>query len=191
MIGASARAPPGDGDAGMPPAHRGAGSRLVLPRGSDPICTPFGDLSEDRNFRTLASEMVFGLKTAFWGMKVTRAPSSTNPRRPDGAQLRGHLLRDCTSASLAASATSRAGARRRPHNLFLRQGDPGGFPRRAVRLHHATTAATPARTTSTRRRAVRISFAPRKAGRCARTRSGPGARSCAPPVDGPELRGAW
>ncbi len=30
----------------------------------------FGDLSKEENFRTLAEEMIFGLKTAFWGMKV-------------------------------------------------------------------------------------------------------------------------
>src|SRR5262245_7841613 len=35
-----------------------------------PYLHTFGDLSNDRNLRTLAEEMVFGLKTAFWGMKV-------------------------------------------------------------------------------------------------------------------------
>ena len=35
-----------------------------------PYLFTFGDLSDDDSFRTLASEMVFGLKTPFWGMKV-------------------------------------------------------------------------------------------------------------------------
>ena len=35
-----------------------------------PYLFTFGDLCDDGNFRTLASEMVFGLKTPFWGMKV-------------------------------------------------------------------------------------------------------------------------
>jgi Sulfotransferase family len=35
-----------------------------------PYLHTFGDLSKEDNFRTLADEMIFGLKTPFWGMKV-------------------------------------------------------------------------------------------------------------------------
>ncbi len=35
-----------------------------------PYLYTYGDLDRDDHFRTLASEMVFGLKTPFWGMKV-------------------------------------------------------------------------------------------------------------------------
>ena len=35
-----------------------------------PYLFSYGDLSKDNNFRTLAEEMVFGLKTPFWGMQV-------------------------------------------------------------------------------------------------------------------------
>lgn len=35
-----------------------------------PYLYTYGDLRKDENFRTLAEEMVFGLKTPFWGMKV-------------------------------------------------------------------------------------------------------------------------
>ncbi len=35
-----------------------------------PYLYTYGDLNNDENFRTLAEEMVFGLKTPFWGMKV-------------------------------------------------------------------------------------------------------------------------
>src|SRR5262245_31221350 len=35
-----------------------------------PYLFSYGDLSKDANLRVLAEEMVFGLKTAFWGMKV-------------------------------------------------------------------------------------------------------------------------
>lgn len=35
-----------------------------------PYLHTYGDLSREENFRTLVEEMVFGLKTPFWGMKV-------------------------------------------------------------------------------------------------------------------------
>lgn len=35
-----------------------------------PYLFTYGDLAVEANFRTLAEEMVFGLKTPFWGMKV-------------------------------------------------------------------------------------------------------------------------
>ena len=35
-----------------------------------PYLHTYGDLSIESNYRTLASEMVFGLKTPFWGMQV-------------------------------------------------------------------------------------------------------------------------
>lgn len=35
-----------------------------------PYMYTYGDLKKNENFRTLAEEMVFGLKTPFWGMKV-------------------------------------------------------------------------------------------------------------------------
>jgi hypothetical protein len=36
-----------------------------------PYLYTYGDLTSDENFRTLAEEMIFGLKTPFWGMKVS------------------------------------------------------------------------------------------------------------------------
>jgi hypothetical protein len=35
-----------------------------------PYLYTYGDLTNDENFRTLAKEMIFGLKIPFWGMKV-------------------------------------------------------------------------------------------------------------------------
>ena len=35
-----------------------------------PYLFTYGDLNKEANFRTLAEEMVFGLKTPFWGMKI-------------------------------------------------------------------------------------------------------------------------
>ena len=35
-----------------------------------PYIYTYGDLSKDENFRTLAEEMIFGLKTPFWGLKI-------------------------------------------------------------------------------------------------------------------------
>jgi len=78
-----------------------------------PYLYTYGDLAKDANFRTLAEEMVFGLKTPFWGMKV-------NPRSILDevlAELKERsfaaFIARCTNATRAAQATSRAGARRR------------------------------------------------------------------------------
>lgn len=35
-----------------------------------PYLHTYGDLAREENFRTLAAEMIFGLKTPFWGMRV-------------------------------------------------------------------------------------------------------------------------
>ncbi len=35
-----------------------------------PYLHTYGDLSDEKNFRVLAEEMVFGLKTPLWGMQV-------------------------------------------------------------------------------------------------------------------------
>ena len=35
-----------------------------------PYLHTYGDLSVEANFRTLAAEMVYGLKTPFWGIQV-------------------------------------------------------------------------------------------------------------------------
>lgn len=54
----------------------GCHSRIAVPEvvwyypRFQPYLHTFGDLSVDENYRTLATEMVFGLKTPFWGMKV-------------------------------------------------------------------------------------------------------------------------
>ena len=54
----------------------GAHSRIAVPEvvwyypRFQPYLHTFGDLKIEENFRTLAAEMVFGLKTPFWGMKV-------------------------------------------------------------------------------------------------------------------------
>ena len=57
-------------------AMLGCHSRIAVPEvvwyysRFHPYLHTYGDLSVDANYRTLAQEMVFGLKTPFWGMKV-------------------------------------------------------------------------------------------------------------------------
>lgn len=54
-----------------------------------PYLYTYGDLNKPENFRTLAEEMVFGLKTPFWGMKV-------NPRT-----IVDEIIADCREKSFA------------------------------------------------------------------------------------------
>jgi len=84
-----------------------------------PYLYTYGDLSRDANFRTLAEEMVFGLKTPFWGMKV-------NPRTIVGevlAELKERSFAGIYCAMHERYARS-AGNKPRwgektPHNLFF------------------------------------------------------------------------
>jgi len=84
-----------------------------------PYLYSYGELSRDANFRTLAEEMVFGLKTAFWGMKV-------NPRTIVDeilAELRERSFAGIYCAMHERYARSVGGKPRwgekTPHNLFF------------------------------------------------------------------------
>jgi len=84
-----------------------------------PYLYSYGDLSKEQNLRTLAEEMVFGLKTPFWGMKV-------NPRT-----IVDEILADLKERSFAGIYCAMherfarvAGNKPRwgektPHNLFF------------------------------------------------------------------------
>lgn len=85
-----------------------------------PYLHTFGDLSKEEDFRTLAEEMIFGLKTPFWGMKV-------NPRT-----IVDEILADLKERSFAGvfaamherfARTSGGGKPRwgekTPHNLYF------------------------------------------------------------------------
>ena len=84
-----------------------------------PYLYTYGDLSRDANFRALTEEMVFGLKTAFWGMKV-------NPRTILDeilAELKERSFAGIYCAMHERYARS-AGSKPRwgektPHNLFF------------------------------------------------------------------------
>ena len=69
MIGAAGRDDPRHGNVALSNAHLCSGVIWYYSR-FRPYLHTYGDLSQDANFRTLAEEMVFGLKTPFWGMKV-------------------------------------------------------------------------------------------------------------------------
>src|SRR4026207_348872 len=84
-----------------------------------PYLYSYGDLSRDANLRTLAEEMVFGLKTAFWGMKV-------NPRT-----IVDEILADLKERSFAgiycamheryarSAGNKPRWGEKTPHNLFF------------------------------------------------------------------------
>lgn len=84
-----------------------------------PYLYTYGDLRKDENFRTLAEEMVFGLKTPFWGMKV-------NPRT-----ILDEIISDCKERSFAgiycamheryakAAGNKPRWGEKTPHNLFF------------------------------------------------------------------------
>jgi hypothetical protein len=93
-----------------------------------PYLYSYGDLSRQENLRTLAEEMVFGLKTPFWGMKV-------NPRT-----ILDEILADLKERSFAGIycamheryARSAGGKPRwgekTPHNLFFVKDILEDFP---------------------------------------------------------------
>ena len=84
-----------------------------------PYLYTYGDLRKDENFRTLAEEMVFGLKTPFWGMKV-------NPRT-----IVDEIVSDCKERSFAGiycamheryaktDGNKPRWGEKTPHNLFF------------------------------------------------------------------------
>src|SRR5690349_8846311 len=65
-----------------------------------PYLHTYGDLSKPENFRTLVEEMVFGLKTPFWGMKV-------NPRT-----IVDEIIADLKERSFAGIYCARSEERR-------------------------------------------------------------------------------
>ncbi|MCL5022944.1 MAG: sulfotransferase [Nitrospirae bacterium] len=93
-----------------------------------PYLYTYGDLSDKENFRTLAEEMVFGLKTPFWGMKV-------NPRT-----ILDEILADVKEQSFAGvycamheRFAKEVGNKPRwgektPHNLFFVKEIKEDFP---------------------------------------------------------------
>ncbi len=81
-----------------------------------PYLHTFGDLSKDENFRTLAEEMIFGLKTPFWGMKV-------NPRT-----IIDEILADLQERSFAGIFAAM-------HERFA-QTSGGGKPRWGEKTPH-------------------------------------------------------
>lgn len=84
-----------------------------------PYLYTYGDLSNPENFRTLAEEMVFGLKTPFWGMRV-------NPRT-----IVDEIITDVKERSFAGlycamieryakeSGNKPRWGEKTPHNLFF------------------------------------------------------------------------
>jgi hypothetical protein len=121
---------------GCPPAHRGAGGGVVLPAIQARTSLRTADLSRDANFRTLAEEMVFGLKTPFWGMKVNLDHPRRDPRRAARSGASPASTARCTSATRARREQAALG-REDAAQPLLREGDPRGLPQRAVHLHHA------------------------------------------------------
>ncbi len=93
-----------------------------------PYLYTYGDLRNDENFRTLAEEMIFGLSTPFWGMKV-------NPRT-----IVDEIISDARERSFAGiycgmleRYAREAGNKPRwgektPHNLFFIKEIKEDFP---------------------------------------------------------------
>lgn len=83
-----------------------------------PYLFTYGDLSDTRNLRVLIEEMIFGLKTPFWGMKV-------NPRTIVDelvASLREHSFPGAYDAILERHAQEMGRPRwgeKTPYNLFF------------------------------------------------------------------------
>lgn len=83
-----------------------------------PFLHTYGHLSIESNFRTLASEMVFGLKTPFWGMKVNPRTIvdeiiDLSPERSFAGLYAGMHLR------FAQSVNKPRWGEKTPHNLYF------------------------------------------------------------------------
>lgn len=93
-----------------------------------PYLFSYGDLTKAENFRTLAEEMIFGLKTPFWGMQV-------NPRT-----IVDEILADLKERSFAGlycamheryarvSGNKPRWGEKTPHNLFFVEEILEDFP---------------------------------------------------------------
>ncbi len=92
-----------------------------------PYLYTYGDLSCEDNFRTLAAEMVFGLKTPFWGMKVNprtilEEVIELAPERSFAGLYAGMHLR------FAQYANKPRWGEKTPHNLYFVDAMHRDFP---------------------------------------------------------------
>lgn len=92
-----------------------------------PYLHTYGDLSNEKNLRVLAEEMIFGLKTPFWGMKI-------NPRTIVDEVL--NLAPEKSFAGIYAGMHQRFAnyvnkprwGEKTPHNLFFIEPMHNDFP---------------------------------------------------------------
>ncbi|MDD2967722.1 MAG: sulfotransferase [Desulfovibrionaceae bacterium] len=92
-----------------------------------PYLHTYGDLSVEANFRTLASEMVYGLKTPFWGMQVNPRTIVDEvielaPERSFAGLYAGMHLR------FANSVNKPRWGEKTPHNLYFVDAMHKDFP---------------------------------------------------------------
>lgn len=92
-----------------------------------PYLHTYGDLTVDENFRTLAEEMVFGLKTPFWGMRVN--PRTIVDEIVAGARARSFAGIYCAMLERYARALDKPRwGEKTPYNLFFVDAIKQDFP---------------------------------------------------------------
>lgn len=83
-----------------------------------PYLFTYGDLNQDINFHTLAEEMVFGLKTPFWGMPAN--PASIVAEITEASRERSYAGIYCALFErYAAQEKKPRWGEKTPHNLFF------------------------------------------------------------------------
>lgn len=92
-----------------------------------PYLHTYGDLAKDENFRTLVDEMVFGLKTPFWGMKVN--PRTLVDEICEAVRERSFAGIYCAMHErFARSVTKPRWGEKTPYNLFFVKEIKEDFP---------------------------------------------------------------
>ncbi|MHB1749935.1 MAG: sulfotransferase family protein, partial [Acidithiobacillus sp.] len=92
-----------------------------------PYVFSYGDLTSDANIRTLAEEMIFGLKTPFWGMKVNARTIVDS--LVDNLRERSFAGVYCAMLELYAQEMARPRwGEKTPYNLFFVQQILEDFP---------------------------------------------------------------
>lgn len=93
-----------------------------------PYLFTYGDLNEPKNFRVLAEEMIFGLKTPFWGMDVN--PATIVDEIVAAAREKSFAGLYCAMLERYAQSVGKTRwGEKTPHNLFFVEEILQDFPK--------------------------------------------------------------
>ena len=100
----------------------------------------YGDLSVDANFRTLCSEMLFGLNKPFWGMPLNPSTAVEDICAQAPERSFTGIYAAMHRRFLAQFPGKTRWGQKTPKQPLFRPPDPRVLPGRAVPVHHARRA---------------------------------------------------